>query len=122
MAEKEEEAEEEVAPVVVTPAPKAKRGRPSGSKNRAPDDTALLDRMTQLEETINRRSSESSTGGTIEPPPLTKPKRQARPRAPEIAPAPIQISQVDLLMEQTAQSREARRQRQLDFYNTFLLS
>ena len=122
----EDEEEEDAAPVVVTPAPKAKRGRPAGSRNKAPDVyTTLLDRMTQLEETINRRQSQSSTGGTIEtPPPVARPKRQARPRAaaiaPEVAPAPV--SQVDLLMEQIEQSREARRLRQLDFYSTFLPS
>ena len=66
MAEDEEDEEEDAAPVVVTPAVK-KRGRPSGSKNRAPDIyTTLLDRMSQLEETLNRRQSQSSTGGTIE--------------------------------------------------------
>ena len=53
--EEEEEEEEEAvaeAPQVVV----KKRGRPAGSKNRAPDVyTALLDRMTQLEETLTRR-------------------------------------------------------------------
>ena len=124
----EEDAEEEAIPVVVTPAVK-KRGRPSGSKNRAPDIyTTLLDRMSQLEETLNRRQSESSTGGTIgknepdTPPPVTRPKRQPKPRAVVMAPPSPPISQLDLLMEQIAQSREARRLRQLEFYNTFLPS
>ena len=105
--EEEEEQEEAVAeapPVVVAAAAK-KRGRPAGSKNRAPDVyTALLDRMTQLEETLTRRPPppQSSTGGTPEDPPTaTKPKRQARPRRVAVeAPAPPATSQVDLLMDQ----------------------
>ena len=119
--EEQEDEEEDAAPVVTTPAPRAKRGRPAGSRNKAPDVyTALLDRMTQLEETINRRHSESSTGGTLEtPPPVARPKRQARPRvaviAPEVAPAPV--SHIDLLKEQIQKSREERRLRQLDFYS-----
>ena len=41
-----------------TPAPK-KRGRPSGSKNRAPDMyTVLLDRMTSLEQSLQTRAAE----------------------------------------------------------------
>ena len=118
--EEEEEEEEEAPPPVVVVAAAKKRGRPAGSKNRAPDVyTALLDRMTQLEETLTRRPP-SSTGGTPEdPPPTTKPKRQARPRrAP--AEAPPATSQVDLLMDQITQAREARRQQQLNFYATFL--
>ena len=69
--EEEEEDEEEHAeatPVVVVAAAK-KRGRPAGSKNRAPDVyTALLDRMTQLEETLTRRPQPppGDTGGTPE--------------------------------------------------------
>ena len=120
MAEEEDE-EEDAAPVVVTPAVK-KRGRPSGSKNRAPDIyTPLLDRMSQLEESINRRHSESSTGGTLEtPPPVTRPPKQARPRAVVMAPPSPPISHVDLLMEQLQKPREDRRLRQLDFYSTFL--
>jgi len=119
----EEEAEEEEEEEAVAEAPQVvvkKRGRPAGSKNRAPDVyTALLDRMTQLEESLTRRPP-SSTGGTPEdPPPTTKPKRQARPRrAP--AEAPPATSQVDLLMDQITQAREARRQQQMDFYATFL--
>ena len=126
--EEEDEEEEAVAeaphPVVVAAAAK-KRGRPAGSKNRAPDVyTALLDRMTQLEESLTRRPP-SSTGGTPEDPPpaaATKPKRQARPRrAPAEAPAPPPAtSQVDLLIDQISQAREARRQQQLNFYATFL--
>jgi hypothetical protein len=117
--EKEEEEEEEAA--VVTPVAK-KRGRPTGSRNKTPDVyTALLDRMTQLEENINRRHSESSTGGTLEtPPPVTRPKKQAMPRAVVMAPPSPPISHVDLLMEQLQKSREERRLPQLDFYNTFL--
>jgi len=123
----EEEAVAEAPPVVVVAAAK-KRGRPAGSKNRAPDVyTALLDRMTQLEETLTRRpppSLQSSTGGTPEDPPpavATKPKRQARPRRVAVeAPAPPATSQVDLLMDQISQAREARRQQQLNFYATFL--
>ena len=124
VAEDEEEDAEEEAPVVVTPAPRAKRGRPAGSRNKTPDVyTALLDRMTQLEESINRRQSESSTGGTLEtPPPVARPKRQARPRVAAITPAvaPAPVSHVDLLMKQMQRAREDRRLRQLDFYSTFL--
>ena len=126
-ADEEEEEEEAVAeaPQVVV----KKRGRPAGSKNRAPDVyTALLDRMTQLEESLTRRPPpqppQSSTGGTPEDPSpvATKPKRQARPRrAPaEAPPPPPATSQVDLLMDQISQAREARRQQQLSFYATFL--
>ncbi len=121
--EEEEEAVEEAPPVVVAAAAK-KRGRPAGSKNRAPEIYAtILDRMTQLEETLTRRPPQSSTAGTPEDPPpvATKPKRQARPRrAPVEAPAPPATSQVDLLMDQIEQAREARRQQQLNFYATFL--
>ena len=123
----EEEEEEEAPPPVVVAAAAKKRGRPAGSKNRAPDVyTALLDRMTQLEETLTRRPPppQSSTGGTPEDPPpavATKPKRQARPRRVAVeAPAPPATSQVDLLMDQITQAREARRQQQLNFYATFL--
>ena len=120
----EEEAVAEAPPVVVVAAAK-KRGRPAGSKNRAPDVyTAILDRMTQLEETLTRRPPppQSSTGGTPEDPPpavATKPKRQARPRRVAVE-APPATSQVDLLMDQITQAREARRQQQLSFYATFL--
>jgi hypothetical protein len=106
---------------VVVAAAAKKRGRPAGSKNRAPDVyTALLDRMTSLEETLARRPPSSTGGGTPEdPPPTTKPKRQARPRrAP--AEAPPATSQVDLLIDQIEQAREERRQKQLNFYATFL--
>ena len=76
MAEDEEEEEDEEEDAAPAPAPRAKRARPAGSRNKALDVyTALLDRMTQLEETINRRHSESSTGGTLEtPPPVARPK------------------------------------------------
>ena len=108
--EEEEEEAAEAPPVVVAAAAAKKRGRPAGSKNRAPDVyTALLDRMTQLEETLTRRPPQSSTGGTPEDPPpvATKPKRQARPRRVAVeAPAPPATSQVDLLMDQI--SRRAR--------------
>ena len=121
--EEEEEAVAEAPPVVVVAAAK-KRGRPAGSKNRAPDVyTALLDRMTQLEETLTRRPPppQSSTGGTPEDPTpvTTKPKRQARPRRVAVE-APPATSQVDLLMDQITQAREERRQKQLNFYATFL--
>ena len=120
----EEEEEEEAPPPVVVAAAAKKRGRPAGSKNRAPDVyTALLDRMTQLEETLTRRPP-SSTGGTPEDPTpvATKPKRQARPRrvAVEAPPPPPATSQVDLLIDQIEQAREERRQKQLNFYATFL--
>ena len=125
--DEEEEAVEEAPPVVVVAAAAAKkRGRPAGSKNRAPDVyTALLDRMTQLEETLTRRPPpQSSTGGTPEGEPpavVTKPKRQPRARrAPVEAPAPPATSQVDLLIDQITQAREERRQKQLNFYATFL--
>ena len=118
--EEEQEGQTEAPPVVVTPAAAKKRGRPAGSKNRAPDVyTALLDRMTQLEENMTRRPPESSTGGSPETPPATKPKRQARPRRVAVE-APPPTSQVDLLMDQITQAREARRQQQLNFYATFL--
>ena len=104
----------------LTPAPK-KRGRPAGSKNKAPDVyTALLDRMTQLEETFKSRPS--STGGTVETPPKPRKPRQPRePREPR-QPAPPPPSASDLLMESLHQAREERRQRQLDFYASFLPS
>ena len=126
--EEEEEDDEEHAeappPVVVVAAAK-KRGRPAGSKDRAPDVyTALLDRMTQLEENLTRRPPpQSSTGGTPEDPPpavATKPKRQARPRRVAVEAPPPAMNQVDLLMDQITQAREARRQQQLNFYATFL--
>ena len=124
----EEEEEEEAPPPVVVAAAAKKRGRPAGSKNRAPDVyTALLDRMTQLEETLTRipPPPQSSTGGTPEDPlpaVATKPKRQARPRrvAVEAPPPPPATSQVDLLIDQITQAREERRQKQLNFYATFL--
>ena len=124
-ADEEEEEEEAVAeaPQVVV----KKRGRPAGSKNRAPDVyAALLDRMTHLEESLARRPPPpSSTGGTPEdssPAVATKAKRQARPRrvAVEAPPPPPATSQVDLLMDQITQAREERRQKQLNFYATFL--
>ena len=123
-AEEEEEEEEEAVAEAPPPVLPKKRGRPAGSKNRAPDVyTALLDRMTQLEETLTRRPP-SSTGGTPEDPSpaATKPKRQARPRrAPaEAPPPPPATSQVDLLIDQIEQAREERRQKQLNFYATFL--
>jgi hypothetical protein len=106
--EEEEEEEHTEAPPVVVAAAK-KRGRPAGSKNRAPDVyTALLDRMTQLEETLTRRTPESSTGGTPEEPPATQPKRQVRPTRVAVEAPPPATSQVDLLMDQISQAREAR--------------
>ena len=120
--EEDDEEDAEAPPPVVVAAAAKKRGRPAGSKNRAPDVyTALLDRMTQLEETLTRRPP-SSTGGTPEDPPpavTTKPKRQARPRRVAVE-APPATSQVDLLMDQITQAREERRQKQLNFYATFL--
>ena len=102
----------------MTPTPK-KRGRPAGSKNKAPDVyTALLERMGQLEETFKSRPAES--------PPLETPKKVARPRQPrqrpqpQEAPAPPPASAAELLMESLHQAREERRQRQMDFYATFL--
>ena len=117
--EEEEQEQQAEAPQVATAAAK-KRGRPAGSKNRALDVyTAFLDRMSQLEETLTR-IPQSSTGGTPETPPVTKPKRQARPRRTPVE-APPATSQVDLLMDQITQAREARRQQQqLDFYASFL--
>ena len=122
--EEEEEEEHAEAPPVVVVAAAKKRGRPAGSKNRAPDVyAAILDRMTQLEETLTRRPPppQSSTGGTSEDPPpvATKPKRQARPMRVAVE-APPATSQVDLLMDQITQAREARRQQQLNFYASFL--
>ena len=62
--EEEEEEEHAEAPPVVVVAAAKKRGRPAGSKDVY---TALLDRMTQLEETLTRRPPpQSSTGGTPE--------------------------------------------------------
>jgi hypothetical protein len=123
--EEEEEEEHAEAPPVVVAAAAKKRGRPAGSKNRAPDVyTALLDRMTQLEETLTRRPPPpSSTGGTPEDPSpavATKAKRQARPRRVAVEAPPPATSQVDLLMDQIQKSREERRLRQLDFYRPFL--
>jgi hypothetical protein len=116
-----EETEETEEPEV-TPTPK-KRGRPAGSKNRAPDVyTARLDRMSQLEETFKSRPA-SSTGGTLETPPkVTKPRQPRQPRQPQVAPppAPPPASAAELLMESLQQARDERRQRQMDFYATFL--
>ena len=105
----------------VTPAPK-KRGRPTGSRNKAPDVyTALLDRMSQLEETFKSRP-ESSTGGTLETPKkVAKPRQPRQPRAqPQEAQAPPPASAAELLMESLHLAREERRQRQMNFYATFL--
>ena len=118
--EEEPEEPEEPEETPVTPAPK-KRGRPTGSKNKAPDVyTALLERMGQLEETFKSRP-ESSTGGTPETPKKVARPRQPRQRPqPQEAPAPPPASAAELLMESLHQAREERRQRQMDFYATFL--
>ena len=63
-----EETEDSEEPVT-TPAPKKKRGRPQGSKNKAPDVyAAILERMTKLEENMARPAPQSSTGGSPETP------------------------------------------------------
>lgn len=121
--EEETEDHEEAAPaaVVTTPAPN-KRGSPAGSKNQAPDVyTALLERMTQLEQTLTRPPPppESTTGGTPETP-APKAKRQPQ-RQPQNRPVAV-VPPVDLLMDQMRQAREQNRQRQMDFYATFLPS
>ena len=71
-AEEMEDQEETVAPpLVTTPAPK-KRGRPAGSKGKAPDVyAALLERMTQLEQPMSRPSVAPDPET---PPPLTRPR------------------------------------------------
>jgi hypothetical protein len=121
-APEETEETEETEEPEVTPTPK-KRGRPSGSKNRAPDVyTALLDRMSQLEETFKSRP-DSSTGGTLETPKkVAKPRQPRQPRQPQVAPAPVPppASAAELLMESLHQARDERRQRQMDFYASFL--
>ena len=116
-----EATEPEVTPEA--PAPK-RRGRPQGSKNRAPDVyTALLDRMGQLEETF--RQARPDTGGTPETP-LTSPKleRKPRPRQPRQRqppePHPPPLSATDQLMEGLRHASEQRRRQQLDFYASFL--
>ena len=123
-----EATEPEVTPE--TPAPK-RRGRPQGSKNRAPDVyTALLDRMTQLEQTF--KEARPDTGGTPETP-LSSPKlegqprpRQSRqPRQPRQPPQPREsppppLSATDQLMEGLRLASEQRRRQQLDFYASFL--
>ena len=101
--EEEQEQAAEAPPVVVATAAAKKRGRPAGSKNRAPDVyTALLDRMSQLEENLNQATQ------------ILRPRRVAPVEAP---PA---MNQVDLLLNQITQARDVRRQQQLDFYASFL--
>ena len=115
--ETDEGEEEQAAALVVATSAAKKRGRPAGSKNKAPDVyTALLDRMTQLEETLSRRPPpESSTGGSPETPPATRPKRHARPR--QVAtPVRVILSQADIFLNQITQTREQRRQEERDFY------
>ena len=123
-----EATEPEVTPEAPeAPAPK-KRGRPQGSKNKAPDMyTALLERMGQLEETF--RQARPDTGGTPETP-LTSPKleRKPRPRQPRQPrqppeprePPPPPLSATDQLMEGLRHASEQRRRHQLDFYASFL--
>ena len=93
-----------------------KRGRPSGSKNKAPDIyAALLDRMTQMEETFKNR--ESSTGGTSEVPVRMKRIRQPKPKVQIEAP---HKTPTELLMDSLYQTGEVRRRKQMEFYATFL--
>jgi hypothetical protein len=98
-------------------ATRKKRGRPSGSKNKAPDVyAALLDRMTQMEETFKNR--ESSTGGTPETP--VRMKRIRQPKQPKVQIEAPEKTPTELLMDSLHQTGEARRRRQMEFYATFL--
>ena len=94
-----------------------KRGRPSGSKNKPSDAyTALLDRMTQMEESFKNR--ESSTGGTPEAP--VRMKRTRQQKQPKVQIEAVEKSPTELLLESLYQTGEARRRKQLDFYQSFL--
>jgi hypothetical protein len=111
-----------------TPAPK-RRGRPQGSKNKAPDVyMALLERMGQLEETF--KEARPDTGGTPETPPQPpklerQPRPPRQPRQPRQPPEPREpppppLSTTDQLMEGLRHASEQRRRQQLDFYASFL--
>ena len=123
--EEEDEKKHAEAPPVVVAAAAKKRGRPAGSKNRAPDVyTALLDRMTQLEETLTRR------------PPPPNPRREEHPKTHPQSDKAQEAGQAKAGGSGSAgaasyepgrsahgsnqQAREARRQQQLNFYATFL--
>ena len=96
---------------IVEPSAK-KRGRPSGSKNKAPDlYTQLLEKMTQMEETLK---SQSSTGGTPETPKKRVAMTRIRPKAP------IELPVADQFMESIQQHQDLKRQKLLDFYATFM--
>ena len=109
-----EEPHEEIQEIEATC---KKRGRPSGSKNKTPDVyTALLDRMTQMEETFKNR--DSSTGGTPEVP--VRMKRIRQPKQPKVQIEAPEKTPTELLMDSLHQTGEARRRKQMEFYATFL--
>ena len=98
---------------IVEPTPK-KRGRPNGSKNKAPDlYTQLMEKMTQIEETFK---NQSSTGGTPEAPK----KRVAMTRIRPKPPITIEPTAADQYMESFQQTQDLKRQKQLDFYASFM--
>jgi hypothetical protein len=114
--EPHEEMENEPQQEIEETPTQKRRGRPNGSKNKAPDIyTALLDRMTQMEETFKNRES------TVAP---ETPIRMKRPRQPKVqieAPVVQKVqTPTELLMESLYQTGEARRRKQLDFYQSFL--
>ena len=110
----EEPQENEDSPEIETT---KKRGRPSGSKNKPSDAyTALLDRMTQMEETFKNR--DSSTGGTPEVP--VRMKRIRQPKQPKVQIEAPEKTPTELLMDSLHQTGEARRRKQMEFYATFL--
>jgi hypothetical protein len=118
--EEEPQEIEEEPQMEETLAPK-KRGRPNGSKNKTPDMyTALMDRMTQMEETFKNRESTCASPET--------PIRMKRPRQPKVPKVEIEEplaavkSPAEILMQSLYQAKEARHRKQLDFYATFLPS
>ena len=90
-----------------------KRGRPTGSKNKTPDlYNQLMEKMTRMEEIFT--SQQSSTGGTPE-----APNKRVAMSKPKPHPQPISVQPAhDNLIESLQQ--EHKRQRQMDFYASFM--
>jgi hypothetical protein len=72
--------------------------------------------MTQMEESFKNR--ESSTGGTPEAP--VRMKRIRQHKQPKVQIEAVEKTPTELLMESLYQTGEARRRKQLDFYQSFL--